>query len=77
MLNLQTALSAQSSPSSIAVTIRADEDVLKTLTVDAVRATVDLGGLGAGRYTLPVRIAPSTSFAVARLEPVQVRITIR
>ena len=77
MLNLQTALSAQSSPSSIAVTIRADDEVLKTLTIDAVRATVDLGGLGAGRYTLPVRIAPSTSFAVARLDPVQVRITIR
>jgi hypothetical protein len=38
---------------------------------------VDLAGLGAGRYTLPVRIAPSTFFAVARLEPVQVQITIR
>jgi hypothetical protein len=36
-----------------------------------------LAGLGAGRYTLPVRIAPSTSFAVAHLEPVQVQITIR
>jgi YbbR domain-containing protein len=77
MLNLGAGLSAQSSPSNVAVTIRGSEDVLKAVSTDAVRATVDLAGLGAGRYTLPVRIPVSTSFAIARLDPVQVQITIR
>jgi len=74
---MRPGLSADASPSNVAVTIRGDDDVLKSLTTDAIRATVDLAGLGAGRYTLPVRIAPSTSFAVARLDPLQVVITIR
>jgi len=77
MQNLSAGLSAQSSPSNVAVTIRGTEDVLKALSTDVVRATVDLAGLGAGRYTLPVRIPVSTSFAIAHLDPVQVRITIR
>ena len=77
MQNLRAGLSADSSPSNIAVTVRGEDDVLKALSIDAVRATVDLAGLGAGRYTLPVRIAPSSSFAVARVDPLQVQITIR
>lgn len=77
MLNLGAGLSAQSTPSNLAVTIRGDDDALKALSIDAVRATVDLAGLGAGRYTLPVRVAPSSSFAVARMDPIQVQITIR
>jgi len=77
MQNLRAGLSATSSPSNVAVTIRGGEEVLKALPTDAVRATVDLAGLGVGRYTLPVRIPVSTSFAIARLEPVQVQITIR
>jgi len=77
MQNLRPGLSARSSPSNIAVTIRGDEELMKALTIDDIRATVDLAGLGAGQYTLAVRVAPSTSFAVARLDPVQVQITIR
>jgi YbbR domain-containing protein len=77
MQNLRAGLSADASPSNIAVTVRGEDDVLKALSIDAVRATVDLAGLGAGRYTLPVRIAPSSSFAVARLNPLQVQIVIR
>jgi YbbR domain-containing protein len=77
MENLRAGLSAESSPPNIAATVRGNVDVLKALGIDDLRATVDLAGLGAGRYTLPVRIAPSTAFAVARLDPVQVHITIR
>jgi YbbR domain-containing protein len=77
MQNLRSGLSALSSPSNVAVTIRGSEDVLKSLPADAVRATVDLAGLGTGRYTLPVRIPVSTSFSVAHLDPIQVQITIR
>jgi len=77
MQNLRAGLRADASPSNIAVTVRGDDEVLKTLSIDAVRATVDLAGMGPGSYTLPVRVAPSSSFAVSRLDPVQVRITIR
>ena len=77
MQNLRPGLSADASPSNVAVTIRGGEDVLKDLTTDAVRATVDLTGLGVGRYSLPVRIPVSTAFSVAHLDPVQVQITIR
>jgi len=34
-------------------------------------------GLGVGRYTLPVRVAPSRLFGVVRVDPPQVQITIR
>jgi len=77
MLNLRSGLSAQSSPSNVSVVVRGSDEVLKALSIDDVRATVDLTGLGAGRYDLPVRIDASKRFAVARMDPIQVQITIR
>jgi len=77
MLNLRPGLSAQSTPPNLLVTIRGAEDALKSLTADAVIATVDLAGLGVGKYNIPVRIASSKSFGVARIDPKQVQITIR
>ena len=58
MRNLGAGLSAQSTPANARGDDRGDDDALKALSIDAVRATVDLAGLGAGRYTLPVRVAP-------------------
>ena len=43
----------------------------------SVEATVDLTGLGAGRYTLPVRVAPSRLFGLVRVDPPQVQVTVR
>lgn len=77
MQNLRNGLSAYSTPSSLSVTFRGSEAALKGLTVDAIMATVDLNGLGAGVYPLPVRIAAAKTFGVARVDPPQVRITIR
>jgi YbbR domain-containing protein len=77
MQRLRNGLVAQSAPPSVAVTVRGGESVLKTLGTDGIDAAVDLNGLGAGRYTLPVRVAPSGSFGVVRIEPPEVRVTIR
>jgi YbbR domain-containing protein len=77
MQNLRAGQSAQSAPSSVAVTVRGGEDALNALTTDAVEAAVDLTGLGAGRYNLPIRIAPSKVFGIVRIDPSQVQVTIR
>ena len=77
MANLRAGLSARSLPLKVAVTVRGMEAVLSALGTDAVDATVDLAGLGAGRYTLPIRVAPRTAWEVVRIEPAEVRVTIR
>jgi hypothetical protein len=68
---------AQSSPPTVTVTVRGDGDALRAISAGDVEASVDLKGLGAGRYTLPVRVAPSGLFGVVRVDPPQVQITIR
>jgi YbbR domain-containing protein len=77
MQHLRAGLAAQSEPPSVTVTIRGDEGVLKTVDTDAIDAAVELAGLGAGRYTLPVRVTPSKVFGVVRIDPSEVQITIR
>jgi YbbR domain-containing protein len=77
MPKLQPGQRAQSNPANVAVTVRGDEAALATLGAGAVEAIVDLAGLGAGRYTLPVRVAPSRLFGVVRVDPPQVQVTIR
>lgn len=68
---------AQSAPPNVVVTVRGDGDALRALGAGDVEASVDLKGLGAGRYMLPVHVAPSQLFGVVRVDPPQVRITIR
>ena len=68
---------AQSAPPNVSVTVRGDDDALRALGAGDIEASVDLKGLGAGRYTLPVRVAPSRLFGVVRVDPPQVQVTIR
>jgi len=77
MQQLRAGQRAQSNPTNVAVTVRADDEELKKLGAGSIEASVDLAGLGAGRYTLPVRVAPSRVFGVVRVDPPQVQITIR
>jgi YbbR domain-containing protein len=74
---LRAGQGAQAAPPNVAVTVRGDDETLKQLNAAAIEAAVDLTGLGAGRYTLPVRIAPSRLFGLVRVEPSQVQVTIR
>ena len=77
MRRLQDGLRAQSTPPNVAVVVRADDEVLKTLGVADIEASVDLAGLGSGQYTLPVQVTASRRYGVVRIEPPQVRIRIR
>ena len=75
--NLGADLRAQVSPSVVRVTVRGAQDPLSTLAVDAVRAFVDLAGLGAGRYNLRVQVDPAESFGVTSIEPAVAVVTIK
>jgi YbbR domain-containing protein len=77
MEQLQADQRAQSAPANVSITVRGDGDALRALGAGDLEASVDLKGLGAGRYTLPVRVAPSRLFGVVRVDPPQVQITIR
>jgi YbbR domain-containing protein len=77
MVNLRNEQRAQSNPAIVTVTVRGDEDMLKSLGAGSIEASVELAGLGTGRYTLPVRVAPSRLFGVVRIDPPEVQITIR
>ena len=77
MQQLQAAQRAQSAPPNVSVTVRGDSDALQAIAAGDIEASVDLKGLGAGRYTLPVRVAPSRLFGVVRIDPPQVQVTIR
>jgi len=77
MPRLRPGLRAQSTPSTIAVTIRGDDAVLRNLASGAVEAFVDVADLGPGRYTLQVRAAQSPLFGLVRIDPPQVQVTIR
>jgi YbbR domain-containing protein len=77
MQQLQANQRAQSAPPNVLVTVRGDGDALRSLGAGDIEASVDLKGLGAGRYTLPVRVAPSPLFGVVRIDPPQVQVTIR
>jgi YbbR domain-containing protein len=77
MPHLRNGLSARSVPATVTVTVRGDQSAVNALGRDAIDAGVDLAGLGAGRYTLPVRVAPSKAFGAIRVEPSEVQITIR
>ena len=77
MQQLQANQRAQSAPPNVLVTLRGDGDALRSIGAGDIEASVDLKGLGTGRYTLPVRVAPSRLFGVVRIDPPQVQVTIR
>jgi YbbR domain-containing protein len=77
MKNLRASLSARATPSSVSVTVRGADDVLRELSTDDVLAEVDLSGLGPGRYTLDVNATSRHTLGIVRIGPQQVQILIR
>jgi YbbR domain-containing protein len=63
-------------PSAVDVTLRGSRDGLNRVDTDDVSAYVDLAGLGAGQYTLPVRVDAARDTGVARTEPAMVQVRI-
>ena len=77
MRNLPAGTSAAANPATIDVFVRGTREALVSLDAAQIVAFVDLAGLRAGRYNLPVRIDPSRAFGVSRIEPAVVEIVIR
>ena len=74
--NLGTGLAARATPNSVDVVLRGSREGVNAANADAVRASVDIAGLGVGHYTLPVAIAGPSRAGVARVLPATVQINI-
>lgn len=77
MENLGSELTAQVVPPTVSLALRGTRLAVSRVSSSDVRAFVDVGGLGVGQYSLPVRInTNSLDAGVARVNPetVQVRI---
>jgi hypothetical protein len=77
MKNLRPTLSARATPTSVTATVRGPDDVLRELSADALEASVDLAGLGPGRYALEVRLTSRQTLGVVRVMPAQIQVQIR
>ena len=75
--NLNPGLTARALPSSVVVVLRGSREGLSRVQLYDVNAFVDLAGLGAGEYSLPIDVDESPDAGVLRVDPahVQVRIT--
>lgn len=77
MKNLRGTLSARTTPTTVSVTVRGVDELLRSLTADDIEASVDLEGLGPGRYTLDVRTVSRYALAFSRLTPAQAQVVVR
>ena len=75
--NVTPELRAYVRPSVTAVFVRGTSDVLSTLAADGIDVYVDVAGLGPGRYTLPIRVAPPQNVEIIRTQPAAVSVTVQ
>ncbi len=75
--NLAANLVAQAQPATVNVTLRGSREGLARIAADEVSAYVDVGGLGAGQYSLDVHVDVEQDAGVTQIDPttVQVRLT--
>jgi YbbR domain-containing protein len=75
--NLSAGLRAQAMPNAVHVVLRGSRQGVGRVDAEMVSAYVDLAGLGAGDYSLAVKVDSPPDAGVARIEPgtVQVRIS--
>ncbi|MEO8259286.1 MAG: CdaR family protein [Acidobacteriota bacterium] len=76
--NLSANLTARSNPVTVDVGLRGSREGLNGVRLEDVVAYIDLAGLGAGEYSLPVRADAAREAGVTRIDPplVQVRIAL-
>ena len=76
LMNLGANLVVRAVPSSVDVVVRGSRDGVNRVDGASVTASVDLAGLGAGSYTLPVRVENPPRAGVARILPATVQVSI-
>ena len=75
--NVASGLTATVTPASITVTVHGPPEQMRGLDNNAVGASVDLAGQGAGVYHLAVTVEPHRAFLVTGSEPTLVRVELR
>ncbi len=73
---LSGTLRAQSTPTSVMVTLEGPLPLLNALVSGDVRATVALGGLGIGTHTVPISVEAPEGITVASVQQETVTVTI-
>ncbi len=76
LMNVGTNLVVRSVPSAVDVVFRGSREGVNRVDAASVNASVDLAGLGAGSYTLPVRVENPPRAGVARVLPATVQVSI-
>jgi YbbR domain-containing protein len=74
--NLGPQLSAQVVPSVVDIGLRGSRETLARLSSDDVTMYVDVGGLGAGQYPMPVHADASSRAGITHIEPATVQVRI-
>ena len=74
--NLGSQLSAQVVPPVVDVGLRGSRETLAGLGADDVTMYVDIGGLGAGEYPMPVHADASSRAGITHIEPATVQVRI-
>jgi YbbR domain-containing protein len=67
---------ARMTPPRVTLVARGSREVLDAASPESFEAAVDLEGLGAGRFQLPVRVTPPAHVTIVRVEPPQVQVRI-
>jgi YbbR domain-containing protein len=68
---------ARVTPARVTVVVRGPREVISRLGASAFDASIDLEGLGAGQFQLPVRVVPPARVTVVRIDPAQVHVRVR
>jgi YbbR-like protein len=74
--NLSPGLRAQAMPNAVHVVLRGSRQGVGRVDAEMVSAYVDLAGLGAGDYSLAVKVDSPPDAGVARIEPATVQVRI-
>jgi YbbR domain-containing protein len=76
LMNIESHLVARAVPNAVDVVLRGSREGVNRVSVDEVVAAIDLAGLGAGSYTLPVRVESPSHAGVARVLPATIQVII-
>ena len=75
--NAGAGLRTQADPVVVTISLYGGRDVLEKLSAEVVTASIDLAGLGPGRYTLPIRVDLPPDTVVDAIRPSTASVTIR